>query len=104
MLVPMDLYQKLFNLARAPQIISMGELTDAAGYPILAIRRTETKFGQAVIADIEMPDGSKKSTCLPSRFNREFTDDDLIHLSKGQYHIRCTGKEGRSFNVEIYKK
>ncbi|TLY48876.1 MAG: hypothetical protein E6K54_00070 [Gammaproteobacteria bacterium] len=104
MLVPMDLYQKLFNLARAPQIISVGELNDACGYRIVSVRRTETKFGQAVIADIEMPDGLKKGTCLPSRFNRQFTDDDLVELSNGHYYIRCTGKEGKSYNVDIYKK
>jgi len=99
----MDLASKFGNLdlTQTKEIISVWDLTNPDGYEILDVRFTTTDDGAAIIAEVAMPDGDRRMTYLPPKFVRELVHGDLVAMRAGGYFIRCRGKRGRSYDVEI---
>lgn len=101
----MDLTNKLNSLAKPASVprIDVKQLTREEGYQIISIRSINTKFGRAVVAEVETEE-ERKLTFLPKRFSSNLTEDDLKTMSEGGYILRCMGVIERSAHVMIYKK
>lgn len=85
-----------------PEKISCKDLTREEGYPILAMKRVTTKYGQSIAADITLPGGKTAITFLPSRFSENMTNAQIEMFNKGGFKIRCTGMTGQSINVTFF--
>ena len=103
-----SLTSKLSKLEKfeAPEKVSCRDLRAAEGYPIQSMRRMDTTYGPAVVAEIVMLGGDTAITFLPKRFHDgkdALLEHELEEINKGDYKLRCTGMTGRSINIAIYK-
>ena len=103
----MDKQQLLDELSalekyEGPPKFSCKDLTAAEGYPIVSMKRMDTKFGPAVVAEIVMPGGEAGITFLPQRFVDNLTNTQIEKINKGGYKMRCSGMTGRSTNIQFF--
>uniref|UniRef100_A0A1B6M2L6 Uncharacterized protein n=1 Tax=Graphocephala atropunctata TaxID=36148 RepID=A0A1B6M2L6_9HEMI len=104
----MDLSSKLTSLekqAESTPKVSIKELTKKIGYKILEAKKVNTKFDrQAVMLTVEMDTTSTAVVFLPARFERILDEDDLKEISSSKkYKVRCTGLNGLTVDVKIWK-
>lgn len=100
-----DFASKLNKLVvvEGPPRANLTELTDEAGYTILAARfHVHPTYGTSVIVDL-MINGEKAMAFLPKRFGRTLNQQEVDTIGNGQYKLRVTGVTNKSPNVVIFK-
>lgn len=100
-----DFKSKLNNLevSRGPPRAAISDLIDPAGYPITGARlHSHREYGTSVILDIIF-DRTPHIVFLPKRFALNLTQAEIDTIAAGGYKVKCTGKTGRSPNVQIFQ-
>lgn len=99
-----SLLKKLNSLERvvAHEKIDIKGLRSSEGYPLLNLRREDTKYGTSLLADV-LSDGTIMTTLLPRRFLKELKTEELELINNGGFRIKCTGVNNGGVDVHIFR-
>lgn len=89
------------ELYKVTRVLVAMDLEQDMNYKLTKLVRVQAKFGETLMAYLEMADGEKTKIYLPQAYAKQLTDDDLAKINSDLHDLVLVGPYLHSYKYKL---